>query len=243
MLKKAVKSKLIYGLLALVLALLVYVALPRQSSVTEAPSSDTLTVETAEDVLKVVPEYSSQAYVVINDNEPFFDIGDYEPTSFEQYGELDESGRCTYAFACIGTDIMPTKKRGSISHIYPTGWEQAKYDCVYGKSLYNRCHLIGYQLSAENANKANLITGTRYMNTEGMLPFENVVADYVKETDNHVLYRVTPIFEGDNLVASGVLMEAKSMEDKGEGICFSVYCYNVQPGVVIDYATGKSKLE
>ena len=145
--------------------------------------------------------------------------------------------------ACVGTDLMPTEERGAIGSVKPTGWQTVKYDCVDGKYLYNRCHLIGFQLTGENANKQNLITGTRYMNVDGMLPFENMVADYVKETENHVLYRVTPFFEGENLVASGVQLEAKSVEDQGEGVCFNVYVYNCQPGVVIDYATGESRLE
>ena len=143
--------------------------------------------------------------------------------------------------ACIGVDIMPTEDRGDIGSVKPTGWHSVKYDIVEGKYLYNRCHLIGFQLAGENANKKNLITGTRYLNIEGMLPFENLVADYVKETENHVLYRVTPIFEGDNLVAHGVLMEGWSVEDEGEGVCFCVYAYNAQPGITIDYATGESR--
>ncbi|MCD7748481.1 MAG: DNA/RNA non-specific endonuclease, partial [Oscillospiraceae bacterium] len=161
-------------------------------------------------------------------------------TSFERYSELDALGRCGAAFANVGTDLMPTEERGDISSVKPTGWHSVQYDFVDGSYLYNRCHLIGYQLTAENANEQNLITGTRYLNVEGMLPFENLVADYVQETENHVLYRVTPIFEGDNLVASGVQMEAMSVEDEGDGVLFNVYCYNVQPGVVIDYATGDS---
>ena len=162
-------------------------------------------------------------------------------TSYETYHDLDALGRCTYVQACIGKDLMPTEDRGSISHIKPTGWVQNTYDFVDGKSLYNRCHLIGFQLTGENANKQNLITGTRYLNTEGMLPFENMVADFIKETGYHVLYRVTPVFEGENLLASGVQMEAISLEDGGEGICFHVYVYNVQPGVTIDYATGENR--
>lgn len=190
--------------------------------------------------LDTLPEYSGNPYVVVNDNTPFFTEADKTTASFEQYGELDSLGRCTTAYANVGKDLMPTEKRGSIGSVKPTGWQIAKYDNVDGKYLYNRCHLIGYQLTAENANKKNLITGTRYLNVNGMLPFENMVADYIKETNNHVLYRVTPVFIGDNLVASGVLMEAESVEDNGEGILFNVYCYNVQPGIVIDYATGDS---
>ena len=155
---------------------------------------------------------------------------------------MDALGRCGVAYANVCLETMPTEKRGSISEVKPTGWHSVKYDNVDGKSLYNRCHLIGYQLTAENANQQNLITGTRYLNVDGMLPFENMVADYVKETDNHVLYRVTPIFTGDNLVADGVLMEGYSVEDEGDGICFCVYAYNVQPGITIDYATGDSWL-
>ncbi len=165
---------------------------------------------------------------------------DMQATSFEQYGDLDSLGRCTTAYACIGQDLMPTEKRGDISSVKPTGWHNVKYDGIDGKYLYNRCHLIGYQLTAENANEKNLITGTRYMNVEGMEPFENMTADYIKESGNHVLYRVTPVFEGNNLVASGVLMEGKSVEDNGAGVLFCVYCYNVQPNITIDYATGDS---
>ena len=184
--------------------------------------------------------YQGEPYVVINDNNPAFNDADFTTISFESYGELDELGRCTTAFANIGKDIMPTEKRGAIGEVKPTGWQTAKYDSVDGKYLYNRCHLIGYQLTGENANAKNLITGTRYLNVDGMLPFENMVADYIKETNNHVLYRVTPVFSGDNLVASGVQMEAESVEDNGDGILFNVYCFNAQPGIAIDYATGDS---
>lgn len=179
-------------------------------------------------------------YTVRNDNIPSFSEGEIMAESFEQYSELDGLGRCGTALACIGTDLMPTEERGAIGQVRPSGWHTVKYDCVDGKYLYNRCHLIGYQLSGENANEKNLITGTRYMNTEGMLPFENAVADYVKETDNHVMYRVTPEYDGDNLLADGVQMEAWSVEDEGDGICFNVFVYNMQPGILIDYATGES---
>ena len=192
--------------------------------------------------LSDLPAYSGEPYVVLNDNVPDFPEEDRTTVSFETYSELDELGRCGPAYANVGQDLMPTEKRGSIGQVKPSGWQVAKYDCVDGKYLYNRCHLIGYQLTAENANEKNLITGTRYLNVTGMLPFENLVADYVKETDHHVLYRVTPIFEGENLVASGVQMEAWSVEDQGEGVEFNVYCYNVQPGITIDYATGASTL-
>ena len=190
--------------------------------------------------LSDVPEFSGEPYVVINDNEPSFPAEDFTSEGFEEYSPLDDLGRCGVAYANVGLETMPTEERGSISNVKPTGWKSVQYDFVDGKSLYNRCHLIGFQLTGENANRQNLITGTRYMNVDGMLPFENMVADYVKETENHVLYRVTPVFEGDNLVASGVQMEAQSVEDKGEGVCFNVYVYNNQPGVTIDYATGDS---
>ena len=189
-----------------------------------------------------IPEYSGAAYVALNDNIPLFDEDDYTTESFETYSDLDSLGRCGVAYANIGLDLMPTEARGSISQVKPSGWQTAKYDIVDGKYLYNRCHLIGYQLTAENANRQNLITGTRYLNVTGMLPFENLTADYIKETGNHVLYRVTPVFEDNNLIASGVRMEARSVEDDGEGVLFHIYCYNVQPGIEIDYATGESRL-
>ena len=190
-----------------------------------------------------VPAFSGEPYVIINDNEPGFQKEDMTTDSYEFYSDLDSLGRCGYVMACIGWDIMPTEERGNIGQVKPSGWQTVKYDFVDGKYLYNRCHLIGYQLTGENANKQNLITGTRYLNVEGMLPFENMVADYIKETGNHVLYRVTPVYDGNNLVARGVQMEAFSVEDSGAGICFHVYIYNNQPGVVIDYATGESWLE
>ena len=189
-----------------------------------------------------VPEFDGEnPYVVINGNQPYFsDISDMK-TAFEEYGNLDNMGRCTTAVANIGKELMPTEERGAIGSVKPTGWQVSKYDFVDGKYLYNRCHLIGFQLTGENANKKNLITGTRYLNVQGMLPFENMVADYIKETNNHVLYRVTPVFVDFDLVARGVLMEAMSVEDDGEGICFNVFCYNCQPGVEIDYATGDNQ--
>ena len=210
------------------------------------PENENSTSENTENkpiTLDNIPEYTDSPYVVINDNQPSFTRDDYTTEAFEEYAELDSLGRCGVTYACIGKEIMPTEERGSIGQVKPSGWVTAKYDFVDGKYLYNRCHLIGFQLTGENANTSNLITGTRYLNVQGMLPFENMVADYIKETENHVLYRVTPIFDGDNLVASGVQMEAWSVEDEGEGICFNVYCYNVQPGVKIDYATGKSTLD
>ena len=190
--------------------------------------------------LSSLPQFSGEPYIVINDNVPSFTEADMTTSSFETYHDLDGLGRCGTAFANIGQDLMPTEKRGAIGQVKPTGWHTVKYDSVDGKYLYNRCHLIGYQLTAENANEKNLITGTRYLNVDGMLPFENMVADYIKETNNHVLYRITPLFYENDLVARGVQMEAMSVEDNGDGILFNVYCYNAQPGITIDYATGDS---
>ena len=190
--------------------------------------------------LSNVPAYSNKPYIEINDNKPFFVNSDLVTTSYESYSDLDSLGRCGVAIASIGKDIMPTEERGNIGSVKPSGWHTVKYQGIDGNYLYNRCHLIGYQLTGENANVKNLITGTRYMNNEGMLPFENMVDDYIEEYNNHVLYRVTPIFEGNNLLASGVLIEAKSVEDNGAGIEFCVYCYNVQPGITINYANGES---
>ena len=190
-----------------------------------------------------LPEYTGSPYAAVNGNQPEFTESDFTEESFETYSELDELGRCRTAYANIGKDLMPTEKREAIGKVKPSGWHTVKYDTVDGKYLYNRCHLIGFQLTAENANAKNLITGTRYLNTEGMLPFENMVADYVRETENHVLYRVRPFYTDDNLVADGVQIEAMSVEDKGEGIFFNVYCYNVQPGISIDYSTGESWIE
>ena len=184
-----------------------------------------------------------EAYTVLNNNVPDFTESEITTVAFEEYSELDELKRCGVAFACIGEEIMPTEERGAIGQIKPSGWQMAKYDIVDGKYLYNRCHLIGYQLSGENANEKNLITGTRYMNVDGMLPFENMVADYIKETKNHVMYRVTPVFEGDNLLAKGVQMEALSVEDDGNGVSFNVFVNNIQPGVEINYLDGTSKLK
>lgn len=188
-----------------------------------------------------IPEYSGTPYIEINGNEPLFTESDMTVRAFEEYSDLDFLGRCGVCFANVCRKLMPTAERESISSVKPTGWQSVMYDFVDCRSLYNRCHLIGYQLSGENANEKNLITGTRYLNTMGMLPFENMVADYVKETENHVLYRVTPVFVDDELVARGVLMEGYSVEDGGEGISYFVFCYNVQPGVIIDYKTGDSR--
>lgn len=193
--------------------------------------------------LASIPEYSNANYVVLNNNEPKFTGSDYTTDSFERYSELDSLGRAKVAYANIGVDLMPTEERGSIGQVKPSGWHLVKYDIVNGKYLYNRCHLIGFQLTGENANEKNLITCTRQMNTVGMLEFENKVANYIKSTNNHVLYRVTPIYKDDNLLASGVVMEAYSVEDSGEGIKFNVFVYNVQDGIDIDYKTGDSKLK
>lgn len=226
---------LVTGLL-LSLTLLFGGCSPDSSSETPSQTSD----QEVSYNLESIPKYTSEPYVMINENVPFFTESDFTEEAFETYSNLDELGRCGAAFANVGKETMPTEERGQIGMIKPSGWQTVKYDCVDGKYLYNRCHLIGYQLSAENANEKNLITGTRYLNVSGMLPFENKVADYIKETGNHVLYRVTPIYQDKNLVASGVLMEAQSVED--DTVKFCVYCYNVQPDVQIDYATGKSSL-
>ena len=193
----------------------------------------------AEFDFSALPPYSGDPYISVCGGDPDFSEDEITSVSFEYYSELDALGRCGVCIASVGQDIMPTEKRGSIGQVKPTGWHTVKYDFVDGKYLYNRCHPIGFQLTGENANKRNLITGTRYLNVEGMLPFENMVADYVKETGNHVMYRVTPIFVGDELLARGVHIEAESVEDGGDGIMFNVFCYNVQPGVVLDYATGE----
>ncbi|MBE7021494.1 MAG: hypothetical protein E7411_08700 [Ruminococcaceae bacterium] len=191
----------------------------------------------------VKPEYTGYPFTTVNNNLPYFDTDIDSVESFEDYAPLDSLGRCGVCVAVIGEDIMPDEERDAIGQVKPTGWHTSKYDFVEGKYLYNRCHLIGYQLTGENANERNLITGTRYLNTKGMLPFENMVAEYISETKNHVFYRVTPYYTKDNLLADGVLMEAYSIEDKGMGICFNVFCHNVQPGVMIDYATGQNDLD
>ena len=198
-------------------------------------------LDTKEYHIDSIPSYHGQEYVVINNNVPYFDSDDLKVDSLEKYSSLDALGRCGVAIAKVGQETMPTEPRGSISGIKPSGWHLVKYDNVDGKYLYNRCHLIGYQLTGENANEKNLITCTRKMNTEGMLPFEDAIATYVKETNHHVLYRVIPIYDGDNLLANGVLMEAQSIED--DIIKFNIYVYNVQDGIYIDYQTGESRLE
>lgn len=243
--RKNIRQKYIKLILSLVLAIIIAIAsslgVDFSKIFGDFTNENTISYTTSYD-LTSIPQYTSEPYVVLNDNKPIFDEVDYTSDAYEKYSELDYLGRCGPAFAKVGIETMPTEERGEIGQVKPSGWQTVKYDIVDGKYLYNRCHLIGFQLTGENANKGNLITGTRYMNVDGMLPFENMVADYVQETENHVLYRVTPIFEGENLVASGVQIEAKSVEDDGEGICFNVYVYNVQPGVTIDYSTGQSKL-
>ena len=215
-----------------------------QESQQVTSATDTPTGEgTSTFSLREIPAYSGTPYTEVNDNKPYFTEADLTTQSFEIYSELDSLGRCGVAYANVGQDLMPTEPRGEIGAVKPTGWHLVKYDNVDGKYLYNRCHLIAYMLAAENANPQNLITGTRYLNTQGMLPFETKVCDYIKKTGNHVLYRVTPIFDGDNLLADGVLMEAYSVEDAGEGIQFCVFAYNVQPGIGIDYATGDNWAE
>ena len=236
---KNFERKVIYIIVLLLFSIVTYYFTNNQ---THNNSSRNEIIQTSSD-LSNIPEYSGTPYITINNNEPLFIKEDENIDPVEQYRDLDYLGRCTKAFAKVGIDTMPTKERESISNVKPSGWKSVKYDIVDGKYLYNRCHLIGYQLTAENANKENLITGTRYLNVEGMFPFENQVAEYVRETKNHVLYRVTPIFKGENLVASGVNIEAKSVEDDGKGVCFNVYVYNVQPGIEIDYKTGASKLQ
>ncbi len=232
-------------IVSLLLAVLMLTACSEYKTVEQTVSKEKETVTQYTEIANSISTddiqpYTYYPYTTVNNNVPEFETDDYTE-SFEKYGELDSLSRCTTCFANIGTDLMPTEERGAIGSVKPTGWHIAKYNNIDGKYLYNRCHLIGYQLTAENANPNNLITGTRYLNIEGMLPFENKVAEYIKTTNNHVLYRVTPIFKDDELVARGVQMEAYSIEDNGKGIQFNVYCYNVQPGIEIDYSTGESK--
>lgn len=220
------------------LSLIIVVAVAISCFVAQSENSDRNASISIDDL----PAFSDKPYVVVNNNIPEFQEDEITGNTYECYSELDALNRCGYAIACIGIDGMPTEERGSIGQVKPSGWQTVKYDVVDGKYLYNRCHLIGYQLTGENANECNLITGTRYLNVEGMLPFENMVADYVKETGKHVMYRVTPVFSGNELVARGVQIEALSVEDDGAGISFNIYAYNNQPGVTIDYATGDSTL-
>ena len=245
---KKLNFKQLIACIIILCCITIYEYINQQVNATE-PTEDTSSVKSEQTFdLSTIPEYNGSPYVEINDNIPYFSEDDYTTKSFEKYSELDILGRSGVAYANICKEIMPKdgEERGEIGSIKAlTGWKQKRYDdLIKDKYLYNRCHLIGWQLAGENANKNNLITGTRYLNTEGMLPFENEVAEYIrKNKKNHVLYRVTPIFEGNNLLASGVQMEAWSVEDKGKGVCFNVYCYNVQPGIVINYATGDSHAE
>ncbi len=221
---------------------------PIESGDASSETSDTSSDESEDGITELdrynLPEFDGVPFVAINDNIPIFSSSELTTDSYESYAKLDSLGRCGVTIASVGRDIMPTEDRGDIGSVKPSGWNNVKYDTslVDGGYIYNRCHLLGFQLTGENANKQNLITGTRYMNVDGMLPFENMVADYVKETGNHVALRVTPIFVGDELVARGVQMEAYSIEDDGDGICYNVYCFNVQPGIVIDYTDGSSRL-
>ncbi len=237
---KTVKKIIIYTLLIIIsiCVLIVSKEIYRQGKNDETGQAE-ISLETLE-----IPQYSDEPYYIVNENMPYFDESDYTTEVFENYSELDSLGRCGIAYANICDELMPTEERGDIGEIRPTGWHTVKYpEVIDDLYLYNRCHLIGFQLAGENANEKNLITGTRYFNVVGMLPFENEIASYVHETGNHVLYRVTPVFTGDNLVADGVLMEAYSVEDSGEGVCFCVFVYNVQPGIEIDYATGESYMK
>ncbi len=244
--KKGYKSKYNLVISIITLILIIFIGYYENKYGTDVDGNQN--VQVSESIQKSfnlddIPEFDGKTpYVIINNNEPNFPEEDFNSNSFEKYSELDSLGRCGVAYANVSKETMPTEARGEISKVKPTGWHTVKYNCVEGKYLYNRCHLIGYQLTAENANKQNLITGTRYLNVDGMLPFENQVAEYVKQENGHVLYRVTPIFEKNNLVANGVQMEAESVEDKGEKVKFNVYAYNVQPNIKIDYLTGNSEL-
>ena len=237
-------NKLIVVIIVIVVGLIIGIAEGRGNEILQDIKTSVLGI-TEEQSYNIgqIPEYSGKAYVTINNNKPNFKEEDKTTKSFEKYSNLDSLNRCGAAYANVSKETMPTEERGRIGMIKPSGWHTVKYNNVDGKYLYNRCHLIGYQLTGENANEKNLITCTRYMNTVGMLEFENKVANYVKETNNHVLYRVTPIFEGNNLLASGTQMEAYSVEDQGKGISFNVYVYNIQEGITIDYKTGDSQLE
>lgn len=235
----------VFAAVAAFLLSLCLIALPGCQSTDSGAASDQTIAQQADPSLAAddIPAYSGKPYTEIDGNTPDFTADELATGSFEDYSPLDDLGRCGSASALVGTETMPTKKRGDISKVHPTGWHSSLYGIVDGESLYNRCHLLGYALTAENANERNLITGTRYLNVDGMLPFENKIANYVHDTGNHVLYRVTPLFVGDELVARGVHMEAESVEDDGAGVSFNVYCYNVQPGIVIDYKTGDNWLK
>ena len=241
--KRKLRRMLILLAILLALSLASRLLLPQEEGLPGGPAVSQSQQVQPSGGEETIPEYAGDAWYALNGNIPFFADEEITTEAFEEFSELDELGRCGVVMACVGEELMPTEGRESISHVKPSGWVNVPYDFVDGEMLYNRCHLIGFQLTGENDNERNLITGTRYLNVQGMLPFENMVADYVKETGNHVLYRVTPLFEGDELVARGVQMEAWSVEDEGDGICFNVYTYNVQPGVKIDYATGESELD
>lgn len=243
---RLIKSPIFWVALVLLLALFLIfgpqLTVPEESFAPEYTQQAEPTAAPYVFTLEEVPPFNGQPYVALRDNQPpLMEETDWPSEAFEYYNPLDELGRCQSVYANLGKELMPTTPRESISSVKPSGWKSYMYDFVDGRSLYNRCHLIGFQLAGENANKLNLVTGTRYMNTQGMLPFEEMVADYIKETNRHVLYRVTPVFVGDELVCRGVLMEGMSLEDQGEDILFYVFCYNVQPGVVINYATGESR--
>ena len=258
-------NKLIWGVLGgvVILCCALIILVPRLSSdkSTGTVASDTLITSTVSPsltqtpsvaepaldaqiiTLSEIPKFTGNAVVEINNNKPYFNEKNYTTSSYEYYSDLDSMGRCGICVSCVGKDLMPTGNKEEIGSIKPTGWNNVQYSSLDGDYLYNRCHLIGYQLTGENANEKNLITGTKYMNVQGMLPYEDKVADYVEHTDNHVLYRVTPVFDGENLLASGVQLEGYSVEDQGKAICFNVFCYNVQPGIILDYVTGESSEE
>jgi len=236
-------TNLLIIFLCILLIISIYIFINSESSFgssdTTTTKSETTTRVTSEIIDNTsIPDYNGSSYIEVNSNKPMFSDTDYSTTSFEIYSPLDNLGRCGVAYANIGLDLMPTEKRGSISNVKPSGWQSVKFDNVPGKYLYNRCHLIGYQLTGENDNEKNLITCTRFMNATTMLYFEDLTADYIKKTSNHVLYRVTPIYNGDDLVAKGVQMEISSLEDKCESLCYNVFVYNVQDGIKIDYKTG-----
>lgn len=244
MLKKRKKNKYLkYIISVLIIPILIYIYDYYKYDVQKFLASVIPYKEKKSYNIKEIPQYNGEAYVIINNNNPDFEESYINTTSFEEYSNLDYLNRCTLAFANVSIDTMPKEERVKIGMVKPSGWHTVKYDIIDGKYLYNRCHLIGYQLTGENANEKNLITCTRYMNTVGMLKFENEVAEYVRQTHNHVLYRVTPIYDGDNLLANGVQIEALSVEDNGKGIKFNVYVYNVQDGIEIDYTNGDSKLK
>lgn len=232
---------LVKKVILMIINLILVVTLSGCSTAESEPTGTNNTNDKTQLITENIPDYTDKIYVEINGNKAEFSDEDKKRTdAFELYTDLDELGRCGAAYANICKELMPTEKRGSIGMIKPSGWQLAKYDSVDGKYLYNRSHLIGFQLAGENANEKNLITGTRYFNVVGMLPFENEVAEYVKETNNHVLYRVTLFFKDTELVARGVKIEAYSVEDSGEGVEFNVFVYNVQPDITINYQDGTS---